>query len=60
MLDVVGWRDCAAMTDIRVYVSVEKEVCRRRVIRRNFRAGIVDSLEKCTERGEFSFDSVTV
>lgn len=40
------------MMDIRVFVSIEREVSRNRVIRHNFAAGIVDSLEKCVEKGE--------
>jgi uridine kinase len=40
------------MYDIRVFVDCTREVCRERVIRRNFAAGIVESLDKCAERGE--------
>ena len=51
MLDRDGWRECAEMMDVRVWVECEREVCRRRTITRNLAAGIVDSLEKCEERG---------
>lgn len=53
MLDKPGWRDCAEMMDLRVWVETDREVCRQRVIKRNWKAGIVDTLEKCEERGEF-------
>ncbi|CAD6573675.1 MAG: hypothetical protein TREMPRED_000887 [Tremellales sp. Tagirdzhanova-0007] len=50
LLDRDGWRECAEMMDVRVYIEVEAAVSRDRVIKRNFQAGIVDSLEKCAER----------
>lgn len=52
MLDRDGWRDCAEMMDVRVWVECDREVCRQRIIKRNFAAGIVDSIEKCEQRGE--------
>jgi hypothetical protein len=52
LLDRPGWRDTAEMYDIRVFVDCTRAVCRERVIRRNFAAGIVESLDKCAERGE--------
>lgn len=39
------------MLDIRIWIEVDLEVERRRLIRRNFEAGIVDDLVKCAERG---------
>jgi hypothetical protein len=42
------------MMDMRVWVECDREVCRQRTIKRNFAAGIVDSIEKCEERGESS------
>lgn len=52
MLDREGWRDCAEMMDARVWVECDRAVCRRRTIKRNFAAGIVDSIAKCEERGK--------
>lgn len=52
LLDKPGWRDAANLFDLRVWVECDREVARDRVIRRNFEAGIVDTLEKCIERGE--------
>ncbi|WVN88313.1 uncharacterized protein L203_103518 [Cryptococcus depauperatus CBS 7841] len=50
LLDMPGWRKCADMMDIGVWVDVEEEIARERVIKRNWEAGIVESLEKCVER----------
>ncbi len=52
MLDIDGWRDCAALMDVRVFVDVDRDILRSRVIRRNSAAGIVDNLDKCAERGK--------
>lgn len=41
MYDVPGWRDTAAQMDLRVWVEVPREICLRRVLRRNLAAGIV-------------------
>jgi len=51
MLDRDGWRDCAEMMDMRVWVECPRDVCRTRTIERNFAAGIVASREACEERG---------
>ena len=51
MLDRDGWRECAEIMDMRVWVECDREVCRRRTITRNLAAGIVDSMEKCEARG---------
>jgi pantothenate kinase len=51
MLDRDGWRDCAEMMDLRVWVDCEREVCRTRTIERNFAAGIVATRAECAERG---------
>ena len=59
MLDIDDWRECAAMMDMRLFVEVDREISRSRVIRRNFDAGIVDNLEKCAVRGESSQHSRT-
>ncbi|KAK8864321.1 hypothetical protein IAR55_001568 [Kwoniella newhampshirensis] len=50
LLDQPGWEECAEMMDIRVFVDVDREEARGRVVRRNFEAGIVDSIAKCEER----------
>ncbi|ORY34062.1 P-loop containing nucleoside triphosphate hydrolase protein [Naematelia encephala] len=50
LLSKDGWRQCAEMMDLRIFVDVDPEEARQRVIRRNFEAGIVDNLEKCAER----------
>lgn len=50
MLDRDGWRDCAEMMDMRVWVECDREVCRARTVERNFAAGIVASREECEER----------
>lgn len=55
MLDKSGWRECAEMMDMRVWVETDREVCRRRLIKRNFGAGIVSDLKACEERGELLF-----
>jgi pantothenate kinase len=51
-LNINGWEDCAGLMDLRIWVDVDRETARRRVISRNFAAGISESLEKCAERGE--------
>jgi pantothenate kinase len=57
MLDRDGWRDCAEMMDLRVWVDCEREVCRARTIERNFAAGIVATREECAERGVLTHSS---
>ena len=52
LLDISGWSDCAELFDFRVYVDTEKEVCRERVVNRNFAAGIMDDMDKLRDRGE--------
>ena len=52
MLDRPGWRECADMMDLRVLVQCDEDVCRRRVVRRNWEAGIVKDLKECEARGE--------
>ncbi|WVQ99329.1 hypothetical protein IAU59_006461 [Kwoniella sp. CBS 9459] len=50
LLDREGWRDSAEMADMRVWVEVDRAEARSRVVRRNFEAGIVDSIEACEKR----------
>ncbi|WVQ80656.1 hypothetical protein IAT38_002761 [Cryptococcus sp. DSM 104549] len=54
LLDDPGWRECAEEADLKVWVDVDEAVARERVIKRNWEAGIVDSLEKCAERVDAS------
>ncbi|RSH82850.1 hypothetical protein EHS25_005840 [Saitozyma podzolica] len=49
-LNINGWEDCAGLMDLRIWVDVDRETARRRVISRNLAAGISESLEKCAER----------
>lgn len=60
MLDKPGWRDCAEMMDMRVWVESDREVCRRRLIKRNYEAGVVDDLKACEKRGESACAMVTL
>ncbi|KIR33824.1 hypothetical protein I352_03906 [Cryptococcus deuterogattii MMRL2647] len=50
LLDQSGWRECAAMMDMGVWVDVDENVARKRVIKRNWEAGIVEDVKKCEER----------
>jgi uridine kinase len=59
MLDRDGWRDCAEMMDMRVWVECPREVCRTRTIERNFAAGIVASREACEERGRSTWGALS-
>jgi len=52
MLDRDGWRDCAEMMDMRIWVECDREICRARTIERNLAAGIVASREACEVRGQ--------
>ncbi|OCF36675.1 hypothetical protein I316_01271 [Kwoniella heveanensis BCC8398] len=52
LLDKEGWRNSAELADMRVWVDVDRKEARARVIKRNFEAGIVDSIEACENRGE--------
>ncbi|KAL7421839.1 hypothetical protein Q5752_003610 [Cryptotrichosporon argae] len=49
-LDEPRWRDAAQIPDVRVWVDVEFDVARRRVLQRNFEAGLADSLEAMEQR----------
>jgi len=52
LLDRPGWKECAQQMDIRVWIEVDACVAQQRVIARNLEAGICDTLEACTARGE--------
>ena len=55
-----GWKECAEMMDVGIWVESERSVVRERLVRRNFAAGIVDDQEKCKQRGESSFANYTL
>lgn len=40
------------MMDMGVWVDVDENVARKRVIKRNWEAGIVEDVKKCEERGK--------
>ncbi|WRT66307.1 uncharacterized protein IL334_003262 [Kwoniella shivajii] len=45
-----GWRDTAEMYDLKVFVAVDKDEARKRVLKRNFEAGIFTDYKACEER----------
>ena len=51
-LGTPGWKECAEMFDVRIWVDMDHSLARERLIRRNFKAGIVDDIDRCAERGE--------
>lgn len=52
LFDLPGWKECAEMMDFKIWVDVNEETARRRLVKRNFEAGVFDSLEACAARGE--------
>lgn len=54
LLNRPGWEACAEQMDIRVWIEVDEIVAHRRVVARNLEAGICDTLEACTRRGEYN------
>ncbi|WWC65536.1 uncharacterized protein I303_108154 [Kwoniella dejecticola CBS 10117] len=50
LLDIPGWKDCSDMMDFKVWVDVDEETARRRLVKRNFEAGITADVESCAER----------
>ncbi|ODN94284.1 hypothetical protein L198_05140 [Cryptococcus wingfieldii CBS 7118] len=54
MLDEPGWSETAEMMDVRIWVDVDEEVARKRLVDRNLAAGIVDTREKCEARVDAS------
>ncbi|WWD08203.1 hypothetical protein V865_006314 [Kwoniella europaea PYCC6329] len=50
LLDIPGWKKCSDMMDFKVWVDVDEETARRRLVRRNFEAGITADVESCAER----------
>ncbi|KAK6904267.1 hypothetical protein L486_03850 [Kwoniella mangroviensis CBS 10435] len=50
LLDIPDWKVCSDMMDFKIWVDVDEETARRRLIKRNFEAGITADLESCAER----------
>lgn len=50
LLDRPGWREAAEMMDLRVWIEVDRVVARRRVLERNFAAGISATREDTAVR----------
>ncbi|OXG46787.1 hypothetical protein J010_05247 [Cryptococcus neoformans] len=50
LFDLSGWKECAEMMDFKIWVDVNEETARRRLVKRNFEAGIFDSLDACAAR----------
>ncbi|KAE8538169.1 hypothetical protein D1P53_005507 [Cryptococcus gattii VGV] len=50
LFDLPGWKECAEMMDFKIWVDVNEETARRRLVKRNFEAGVFDSLEACAAR----------
>lgn len=49
LLDRDGWREAAQMMDVKVWIEVDRQVARRRLVERNFAAGLCGTREE-TER----------
>jgi pantothenate kinase len=54
ILDEPGWSEISDALDVSIYVDVSREIARERLIRRNFAAGIADTLEGTIERGVYT------
>lgn len=52
LLDEDVWRDTAAKMDIRIWVEVDREEVRQRLIERNFAAGLAPTRDLLVKRGE--------
>jgi pantothenate kinase len=50
LLDKDPWREAAGMMDLKVFVRVEREVARRRLVRRHVAAGIAKDEEEADRR----------
>ncbi|WVW83851.1 hypothetical protein I302_105873 [Kwoniella bestiolae CBS 10118] len=50
LLDQPGWAESSEMFDIRIWVEVDKQEARERVLKRNFEAGIVEDYKACEQR----------
>jgi pantothenate kinase len=53
-----GWKECSDMLDMRIWVEVDREMAKERMVVRNYEAGIVNDLEACRKRVE-EVDMVT-
>ena len=54
LLDQPGWREAADIMDMRIWIEVEREVARRRLVERNFAAGISDTRQATEKRVDAS------
>jgi pantothenate kinase len=52
LLDEDVWRDTAAKMDIRIWVEVDRDEVRQRLIERNFAAGLAPTRDLLVKRGE--------
>ncbi|WWC89382.1 uncharacterized protein L201_004305 [Kwoniella dendrophila CBS 6074] len=50
LLDQPEWKDSTEQFDLKIWVEVDKEQARQRVLKRNFEAGIVADYKACEER----------
>lgn len=49
-LDLPGWRECADLMDLKIWIEVDLEVARQRLVKRNHEAGIVADWDACADR----------
>jgi pantothenate kinase len=54
LLDRPGWREAADMMDLRVWIEVDRAIARRRVVERNYAAGISATREDTAVRVDAS------
>ncbi|RXK37744.1 hypothetical protein M231_04993 [Tremella mesenterica] len=54
LLDEDKWRDAAEMMDLKIFVEVDEEVERERLIERNYKAGLASTRELLIERVDAS------
>jgi pantothenate kinase len=53
LADKGDWREAAELMDVKIFVECDTSMARERVVRRNFEAGVEDTLEKTIVRGTF-------
>lgn len=46
------WRPLSESLDYSIYMDIDRNIARERCIERNFKAGLTETIEKTTERGE--------
>jgi pantothenate kinase len=52
ILDEPGWGQISDHIDVAIYVDTPRSIARERCIKRNFAAGVADTLEATTHRGK--------